>query len=135
MEEPDVAVVERRKALWQWFIMEESLLISRLNFFLVVEALLFAAFTSAATSPSARRLAVALVVVGTVTSLTWAYSAFIQIRFTIRHLHVKLMEIDTDFLDIVEKRQRVRYRMSVNNLIGLCLPLFLAVVWIALAFL
>jgi hypothetical protein len=126
---------ERVTRLWQWLTMEETLLNSRINFFLLTEAMMLAAFAALLTKSSDRAVVVMMGIVGAATSLLWAYCALVQRRLTVQPIHERLRALDADFREIAAVRDAARWRVPVNMLTGLVFPLLLSGVWVALIFL
>jgi len=128
------ALEKRVERLWDWLIHEENLHISRVNFFLIAEAMIFAGYaTLVAASESVNRVVLIMFgIVGIGSSVAWAYASWIQMKFTIDVIHEKLRGIDQDFEEIISKRERVWIRIPINILLGICFPIFLAAIWLIL---
>lgn len=125
--------LERRvDRLWEWALHEDNLFISRANFFLVAESMLFAAFATLIASPSVKTLFILVFgVIGLVSSVVWIYLAWAQINLTMNPIKAKLRKLLPDYAGVTTLRRRFP---PTNFVLGVAFPVTLLVVWIVLLF-
>ena len=120
--------MERRvDRLWEWILHEDNLFISRGNFFLLAESMLFAAFATLAVNQSVQQIFVFIFgIVGILCSLVWIYLAWAQINLTMNHIKTKLRELIPDYSGITKPRGKFP---STHFILGVFFPIALLIAW------
>jgi hypothetical protein len=121
---------KRVDRLWEWVLHEDNLFISRGNFFLLAEAMLFAAFATVAVAPSVKPVLVFILgLVGVVCSGVWIYLSWVQVNFTMKPLTSRLKELIPDHYEVVSGRRKYP---PLDFILGILFPLFLLIMWLTL---
>ncbi len=119
---------EQINRLWEWALHEDHLFTNRVNFMLVAEAMLFAAFASllAGNSPHIVVL-IAIGITGIIVTLVWLYTTAVQIFSTAKPIQTILKQVIPEYGDIARKR-----KWPIHLVIGGVLPILLLCTWLVL---
>lgn len=121
---------EQIQRLWEWILHEDHLFTNRANFLLVAEAMLFAGFATLLTDASINRwLLVVVAAAGIIVTLVWLYIATVQNFLTMNPIKRILEEAAPEYGEIALGRRKP---WPCNVVLGIVLPSFLLVVWLAL---
>ncbi len=123
--------LERRAdRLWEWILHEDNLFLSRGNFFLVAESMLFAGFATLVVTESVRQIFIFVFgIVGILCSVVWIYLAWAQINLTMNPIKSKLREFFPDYARVTKRRGKFP---STNFVLGVLFPFALLIAWIIL---
>lgn len=128
--------------IWDWAKHEDELFTNRANFFLISEAMLFAALVTL--NDDAQRLNYLIIGCGAVISVLWFVVSSKNIRFQARlknyliaskKIYFKVRSDQYPDRDIMEKPGLWHRLTSVHTLMGKGLPVLFLVTWLAIVFL
>jgi hypothetical protein len=130
-EEPTSLAKEEVQLLWQWSLHEDGLFTNRMNFFLVAESMLVAAYATLVAGTESSRSNAPLIVASTgmAVALVWAYLAWYQVKRTMDPVKRELRQTLQVYTGIVRGR---RLLLPANVAIGYILPALLVIMWIVL---
>jgi hypothetical protein len=118
-------IEEETSRYWEWLRHEEELFVSRANFFVVAESMLFAAFATLAAADVLRFAPLAAITAtGVLISILWLHVAQLQRRERIRPLKAALA--DTPWF---QRFLSSPTEVSPHRAVAQLLPVGLAVAW------
>jgi hypothetical protein len=116
--------------LWNWLLHESTLFTNRVNFFLVAESMLFAAFATLAVYTSQEpRLAKILGFSGVIISAIWLIISIGQIHYILDPIKTELQYLHPEWNKIFKREKKW---IRIDDIIGIILPFWILCVWILL---
>ena len=115
---------------FDWLKHESKIFTDRLYFFIVAEAMLVVAAATIINGglPSNEYFVFILVCsIGLIVTVLWGYIAVVHLFLTVNPIKKKLREVLPEYANLVERRKRF---VSTHLVIGLFLPILLAIAWI-----
>ncbi len=119
------------QGLWEWCLHEDHLFTNRANFFMVAEAMLFAAFAALLARTSINKGSIIIIgVAGIIVTVVWVYTAAVQRQKTMNPIKKILRQAIPEYNEIASGRKG----WSINIVLGIILPILIFGVWVALLF-
>ena len=120
--------------VWNWLLHEDSLLTNRVNFFLVAESMLVAAFATLVASSNHRLLlaSYAIAAAGVLFALMWWYVSKWSLRKTVWRLRALARKGIPIYDEVCSGRKTP---IGAHRLMGEYLPITIALMWVALTLL
>jgi hypothetical protein len=116
--------------LWGWLLHESKLFTDRVNFFLIAESMLFAAFATLAIHfPQEPRLPTILVFAGIFITAIWIIVSIGQIHYILDPIKTELEHIHPEWNKIFKRSKKW---LRIDDIVGITLPIWIICVWILL---